>query len=147
MLASADSQDNVDLGQNIIIGGLVLQILFFGLFIVASCVFHYRISAVPTTRSRAVDAPWNRYLWVLYGASGLIMIRNIFRVIEYGQGQDGYLLSTETWLYVFDATLMFVTMVLFQVWHPSRIISGKNHSVEFETYDRPGDDEYGASRR
>lgn len=38
-------------------------------------------------------------------------------------GQDGILLDHEYYLYIFDATLMFFTMVLFNVYHPSRIIT------------------------
>lgn len=33
-------------------------------------------------------------------------------------GQDGVLLSSEVYLYVFDATLMFLMMVLLNIWHP-----------------------------
>lgn len=51
------------------------------------------------------------------------MIRSVFRIAEYVQDQDGSLLKTETYLYVFDATLMFLTMVLFNIFHPSKIIS------------------------
>jgi len=33
------------------------------------------------------------------------------------------LLKTETYLYLFDATLMFLMMLLLKVFHPSKIIS------------------------
>jgi hypothetical protein len=44
-------------------------------------------------------------------------------------GQDGYLLDHEIFLYVFDAMLMFITMVLFNVFHPSRIIGADFENI------------------
>jgi len=38
-------------------------------------------------------------------------------------GQDGVLLGHEFYLYIFDSVLMFVAMVILNVWHPSRIIA------------------------
>lgn len=40
-------------------------------------------------------------------------------------GSDGILLDHEYFLYIFDAALMFITMVLFNVYHPSRIINAE----------------------
>jgi hypothetical protein len=57
----------------------------------------------------------------LYTSSILILIRSVFRVVEYIQGEDGYLLSKEVYLYALDAALMVVVMVLFNVFHPSQI--------------------------
>ena len=58
---------------------------------------------------------------VLYVTSGLIMVRNIVRVIEYAQGNGGYLLGHEFVLYVFDAVLMLAVMAILNIWHPSEI--------------------------
>ena len=57
----------------------------------------------------------------MYGASTLIMIRSIFRVVEYQQGRDGYLMYHEIFLYIFDATLMLAVMAVFSMVHPSGI--------------------------
>jgi RTA1 like protein. len=57
----------------------------------------------------------------LYAASVLILIRSVFRVVEYGEGFDGYLLSTEVFLYIFDALLMFSVMMIFLAIHPSEV--------------------------
>jgi hypothetical protein len=42
-------------------------------------------------------------------------------------GESGYLLSHEAFLYIFDATLMFFTMAIYNVLHPSTIIYKKRH--------------------
>lgn len=51
------------------------------------------------------------------------MVLSVFRAIEYLQGFDGYLLRHEAYLYIFDAVLMFLVMVLFNYIHPSEILS------------------------
>ena len=47
------------------------------------------------------------------------------RVVEYIQGNDGYILSHEIFLYVFDATLMFIAIAIFNLVHPSEMIPGR----------------------
>jgi hypothetical protein len=64
---------------------------------------------------------WQKLMTMLYATSALILVRSIFRIIEYVMGPDGYLLINEWPLYVFDLALMVVTMVLFYVWYPSII--------------------------
>ena len=123
LLATAKDSSGVNIGNWVITGGLILQIIFFGFFVFVAGIFNYRLALRPTSRSSSLSVPWQRYLFVLYGASGLIMIRSTFRVVEYVGGQDGVLLSTEIYLYIFDATLMFLTMISFNIWHPSSIIT------------------------
>ncbi|KAG9518809.1 RTA1-domain-containing protein, partial [Aureobasidium melanogenum] len=108
-------------GEHITIAGLVIQILFFGFFIIVSITFNIRMARVPTSRSMIISNPWKKHLYTLYGGSALILIRSVFRLIEYAQGNDGYLISHEWFLYIFDACLMLATMVLFAWYHPSEI--------------------------
>lgn len=110
------------MGEKIIIGGLVVQLVFFGCFIITSATFHVRLRKFPTTTvlSRPITC-WETHLYVLYGASLLIFVRSLFRLIEYAQGNDGYLISHEVFLYIFDSVLMLSTMVLMAYIHPSEI--------------------------
>jgi hypothetical protein len=136
-------------GENLIVVGLFLQLAFFGFFIIVAGLFHYRLvndrptkqislncfrrgrsrrltdsSAAPITSSPVItvnDLPWKRHIYALYAGSVLILIRSLFRVIEYLQGNDGYLLKHEVFLYVFDATLMLFVMILFNWVHPSEV--------------------------
>lgn len=74
-------------------------------------------------------------MWVLYGASVLIMIRSVFRVAEYVMGSDGPLLATEVYLYVFDAALMLVVAGMFNVYHPGKIIQVEDKSLALSNND------------
>jgi hypothetical protein len=142
--------NSMELGEKIIIGGLFVQLIFFTLFVVVAADFHRRLikdvavekrytpaalfrkgrndrfaAIAPLTavlsRNAVHELPWKRHLYALYGTSALILVRSIFRIIEYIQGNAGYLLSNEVFLYVFDAALMFLVMVLFNWIHPSQV--------------------------
>ncbi|KAK9357877.1 RTA1 like protein-domain-containing protein [Lipomyces starkeyi] len=115
----ASSSSSAKTGEYIIIGGLVIQVLFFGFFIITALVFHGRIHRHPTRRS--VSLPWRKHQYTLYAASIFILIRSVFRVIEYSEGNDGFLLQHEYFLYVFDAVLMWSVMILFLLAHPGEI--------------------------
>lgn len=133
MLAKAKTQDETKLANNIVLAGLFLQVAFFAFFVVVTATWHKRMHAAPTSSSLASPLPWARYLWILYLASFLIMVRCIFRIAEYAGGQGGVLLSSEIYLYIFDATLMFLVMVIFNFQHPSMVISrGKMYDHRME---------------
>lgn len=88
-----------------------------------AAIFHIRIAKHPTVRSLGLKVPWQKYLLILYIASTVIMVRSNFRIAEYVQGNDGILLQTETYLYLFDSILVFSTIILFNMFHPSKIIN------------------------
>lgn len=108
-------------GENVILGGLFVQIVFFGFFLFSAMLFQRRVTRDPTPASVDASIPWKKHLYALYSSSILILIRSIFRVVEYIQGWDGYLLSKEVYIYVFDGLLMFAMMVIFVIIHPSEV--------------------------
>jgi hypothetical protein len=112
---------NPSTGEHIIIGGLFVQIIFFGLFMISALVFQSRIMSNPTGRSIELSSLWRRHLTALYIVSVLILVRSIVRVVEYLQGYDGYLMKQEVFIYVFDGLLMLVAMLVLQYIHPSEI--------------------------
>ncbi|CRK37335.1 hypothetical protein BN1723_001091 [Verticillium longisporum] len=116
-IQSGGTLDLYKLGEKIIIAGLFAQIVVFGFFVVTSVLFHRRMNAQPLTGAWAAKVPWRRYLWVLYATSAVILVRSVFRVVEYLQGNGGYLISREIFLYVFDALLMALCMLIFAVWY------------------------------
>ncbi|KAL3472567.1 RTA1 like protein [Aspergillus californicus] len=119
-------------GEYITIGGLCVQLIFFTFFVLTSAIFHRRIRSNPTRRALQLGQTpnqtmlrrWQSALWGLYIASALILIRSVFRLIEYAQGNDGYLIGHEAFMYVFDAMLMAIAMVTMNVFHPSVILAG-----------------------
>ena len=101
------------------VGGIIIQILWFGFFVVVALIFNLRINKEPTARSR--DMPCRKHMHTIYFASVLIMVRSIVRTVEFIQGDAGYIISHEIFLYVFDAVLMLSVMAVFNVIHPSEV--------------------------
>lgn len=136
-IMSSGGESGMKTGEKIIIGGLFVQILFFGLFFVTAIMFQLRGKEYLATLGSNI--PWKKHLFALYATSILILIRSVFRVIEYIQGNAGYLLRHEVFLYVFDAVLMFAVMVILNVSHPGDIallLKGqqKEEPQEFEVF-------------
>ncbi|EXJ74394.1 uncharacterized protein A1O5_02690 [Cladophialophora psammophila CBS 110553] len=123
-IMASGTESSMNTGKNIIIGGLVIQVIFFSFFVTVGLTFHLRMHQGPSSRVLAdinIAVVWKKHIYTLYGASLLILVRSVFRLVEYGQGNSGYLISHEVFLYLFDAVLMFATMVLFAVVHGSEL--------------------------
>ncbi|KAB8203716.1 RTA1 like protein [Aspergillus parasiticus] len=95
-------------GENIILGGLFIQIVFFGFFLISALVLQRRLARRPTSESADHNIPCL-----------LILIRSGFRVAEYIQGSDGFLLQHEVFMYVYDGLLILFVTVIFLAIHPS----------------------------
>jgi hypothetical protein len=67
----------------------------------------------PTRESYIVEPSWEQNLYMLHMVSILILLRSIFRVVEYIQGQTGYSLKHELTLYVFDSVPVLIVTVVF----------------------------------
>lgn len=116
-IQSAGTLEMYDMGEKIIIAGLFVQIAVFGFFVVTALLFHSRMLKNSPAGTSQGPVAWKRHLYVLYVTSALILIRSIFRVVEYLQGNDGYLISHEVFIYVMDALLMAIVMAIFAVWY------------------------------
>jgi hypothetical protein len=69
----------------------------------------------------------------------LILIRSVYRVIEFIQGDNGYVISHEVFLYVFDALMMFLVMIVMNVFHPSVVLRSINNSGTKEPKGSPAE--------
>ncbi|KAJ5399886.1 hypothetical protein N7465_010375 [Penicillium sp. CMV-2018d] len=118
MLVKANTAAN---GGNVIKVGLIIQIVFFGVFIITSIIFHVKLEKNGSRVLQQRAVPWKKHQTVLYVSSLLIFVRSIFRYIEYNEGSSGTLLQQESWTYIFDAALMLLVMVAFNVIHPAEI--------------------------
>jgi hypothetical protein len=65
--------------------------------------------------------PWKKHIVALYSTGILILIRSIFRLIEFVESTDGPL-SRHEWLsYVFDAVVILITCAILNYIHPGEI--------------------------
>ncbi|KAM0322209.1 hypothetical protein ACHAQA_009700 [Verticillium albo-atrum] len=128
-LVNAETPDDRSTGESIIIGGLVVQMLFFSLFIAIACNFHLRVKRDPKAMASDIEVRWERLMVVLYITSILILIRSLFRLIEYSMGHDSELQSNEVYIYILDAVPMLAVSALFNVVHPSHVLAPKQQTA------------------
>ncbi|KAF3209002.1 hypothetical protein TWF679_007522 [Orbilia oligospora] len=103
-------------GQHIIMAGLAIQIAFFSFFACAVVRFDTK------TRGSHSGAKWRALVYCLYISCACILIRSIYRIVEFAQGWDGYLMSHEVYFYVLEALPMLPCLVIFNIFHPSKYL-------------------------
>ncbi|RLL97510.1 hypothetical protein CFD26_107241 [Aspergillus turcosus] len=103
---AAGTLDALETGEHIVIIGLAIQLLWFGFFILIASLFHWR---------------------ALYTACMLILVRSVFRVIEFVQGNAGFIMSHGYLLYVFDAVLMALCGIVLGLIFPGSFVSCRRH--------------------
>lgn len=130
MMSVKKLQDKMYIGENVVLVGLCLQILFFGIFVMTSIVVHIRM-ARQQHKMEDCKINWKRMLIVLYVVSSLICLRNIYRAVEYELGSDGYLLANEWPGFVFDGALMVLVLGVCVRWD---IGSGSKLSPGYDGY-------------
>lgn len=113
IMSGSEDLDEASRGKTIILVGLILQLIAFGLFLVYAASLHVKIRAKGTSR-----LCWRRYFGGLYAVSLLFVIRNLTRIVEFQQGPDGEIVSHEGYLYGLDACIMLAVGVIFLVLHP-----------------------------
>lgn len=109
------------IGNGVIIASLILQLVWFGFFVVVAGMFHRAMLVVPTLFANRPEIRWRSYLYTLYFVSLLVMIRSLFRAIEFIEGSSSYIQRTEWLFYVFDGLLMLAAVVYLHWKHPSEI--------------------------
>ena len=118
----ANSPGEHAVGVSLIRASLLLQVVLFMGFTSIEVLFHVRClrAGIMTPKLRTIIA-------LLYTSSTLILIRNIYRVIEQWNGLNpNYLQTHEAFFYIFDAALMLINSVILNVWHPARYLPRNN---------------------
>lgn len=95
IMSSASNGSNLKklrLGQNVMIGGLCVQLLFFGFFTLAAIRFDLKTRKMGFGNG-AQRPKWRYLLWALYASCFLILVRSGYRVAEFSQGWTGFLVS------------------------------------------------------
>lgn len=104
--------DTLKSGRALLIVGLV------ALVVLMLC---YGITAVYVNRSPLYDVKHShnlrRLFPVLYVCTGLLLIRNIFRLVEFAQGFEGAIARQEKYFYGFDALMIFLILIVNTFFH------------------------------
>ncbi|KAJ7276820.1 RTA1 like protein-domain-containing protein [Mycena rebaudengoi] len=155
VIISGDDPKIALMGIHIYMGGIGLQECFVLLFVGVVFRFQYKMlhptsetaaieltpaveaSSYPFKRHDSADlspGAWKRVVYPLYVSLTLITLRIIFRLVEFSSGLYSPITGTEVPFYVLEAVPMWVTLVLWNVWHPGKILAGPDS--EFPTKSR-----------
>ena len=120
--ASGDPQA-IKNARIILLAGLITQFVALALFMFTCWHAFRRIqrnSPWPLVADPIVK--WQRYFFVIEFVTVLMIVRSVVRSIEYLQGEGGFIISHEAFVYVFDALLMFIVMAMLGIVHPGRLV-------------------------
>ncbi|KAG8687598.1 hypothetical protein FRC09_013400 [Ceratobasidium sp. 395] len=127
MLSGNGGISTIKLGRAILIVGLALQVISFGIFMFIAVTFD-----VKTRRSLGDKMNTIRPLiWAFYVSALLIIIRSIYRTIEFStinfnfDEQQGYAITHEWLFYVFDSLLIIIATVVFNLVHPANYLPNR----------------------
>ncbi|ORY52832.1 RTA1 like protein-domain-containing protein [Leucosporidium creatinivorum] len=119
-LYSSDNTAIYPAAKAILIVGFLVQIISLGIFFLFAIIYQIR-----ARRAGEQEGKWTICLYTLYMGCVCILIRGIFRTIEFGSGTGGgggYLLEREAWYYGLETLPILVCVYLFLASHPGRYI-------------------------
>ncbi|KAI1385871.1 uncharacterized protein F4822DRAFT_414359 [Hypoxylon trugodes] len=111
----ANPESNPQLGSALLWTAIALQIAIIAFFLGLVGFFHRRCIQAGMAWAPGIRQP----LITLYVSMGLILARTIYRGIEHSIAAVS---NTEWPFYVFEATLMFINMVMWNVRHPGQYL-------------------------
>ncbi|BGP16713.1 hypothetical protein JCM10213_009130 [Rhodosporidiobolus nylandii] len=137
-LYSSDNTNLYSTAKAVLIVGFCIQIIGLGIFSIFAGIYHTR-----AIRAGVPPGPWTRCLFTLYLGSVFVLIRGIFRCIEFGSGQGGgkgYLLEREGWYYGLETLPILLAAFLLSLSYPGYYIPHARSARMF-----PANDDAGAS--
>lgn len=132
-------------GKDIALAGVSAQIGAFGLFSIIAARFHFtsrRFAAALENRYQRLPPPegnkfvtfvddqskrfkpeWRKFLYVINFSCIMIIIRSIYREVEFATGKDGYTQQHEWFTYVLDALPIFLLVLAYTITPPGAYVS------------------------
>ncbi|KAF9049274.1 RTA1-domain-containing protein, partial [Hymenopellis radicata] len=127
--ATAKNLNRVNLGANIMLGGIILQLVIIVLYSILSAEFlwRYSIADLQTTLTNAdfrgkMDVRIKNMLAGLFFNILCLVIRAIYRTIELADGWNGRVINTEVYFNVLDGAMVVLAMYIFNFAHPGHLI-------------------------
>ncbi|KAG8740438.1 hypothetical protein FRC10_004329 [Ceratobasidium sp. 414] len=133
-------------GGNIMLAGIVIQLVAVILFIALTLEFTIRYTLNKPAQSSSNQEPSQKYTgWTLAPrgvvlmlvglaiATLFVLIRGVYRTIELSDGWNGVIISTEKWFNWFDGMPILVAMITLNVFHPGILLRGIGNKLPHPT--------------
>jgi len=122
IVASGNTTDRLNLGKNIVLVGLALQLATFGFFVIATARLSILLRTVLKDEPLPKERNWPVFLMWINMASGIILVRSVYRFIEFAIGVSNYLVDHEVFFYCLDVFLILIVVTGFICIHPGQYI-------------------------
>ncbi|RDL39273.1 Uncharacterized protein BP5553_03613 [Venustampulla echinocandica] len=135
--STANTQSSSDLGKNIMLAGLIFQVVSLVLFAICCGEFAFRVwsgkgSRNPTYTWLTQTGLFKGFLIGLFVSSVTIFARSIYRCAELAGGFDGDLFKNDEALYmIMEPTMIAVACICLTVFHPAVAFKGVWHEANF----------------
>lgn len=154
-IASGNNNQNAKVGGNIMLAGIIIQLLAILTYTAFATEFLYRlygnkpVRAVASTDSLNETLPkrgngpilGTRVQLQLFGlafSSLVLLIRSLYRTIELSDGWNGRIIETEVYFNVLDGGMVVASMYTLNIFHPGwllpnqRVVFGSSDAVDGE---------------
>ncbi|KAI1478997.1 hypothetical protein K445DRAFT_73746 [Daldinia sp. EC12] len=150
-MTDEDAEDKINTGKNVALVGLAIQIAAFGLFTVIAARFHFtsrrfeadllsRLDAADGDKavfvkglSRKINPSWRYLLYAVNVSCVLILIRSVFRVVEFTEGLNGFISQHEYFMYILDTLPVFLVVCSFCFFFPGSYLPSMGFRVPKQT--------------
>lgn len=122
--SAASSQTDTQLGTNIMVAGVIFQLVAMTAFALLS------IDFVRRSAKFGMPAEYNKILIALFISLAAIYARSVFRAVELIEGWTGYLMEHEAYFIALDGSLMVVAVLIFLVFDPSQTLPRVDRAVD-----------------
>ncbi|KAF4983053.1 hypothetical protein FZEAL_1453 [Fusarium zealandicum] len=120
------NQYMIDVGTNILVAGLSTQVACLFAFSVCSLEFFWRVRKNPDMcnpefADLVTSKRFKMFLFAgeaIFGATGFLFIRTVFRSVELSQGFAGELANQEVEFMILDGVMVILASICLTVWHP-----------------------------
>ncbi|KAJ5150161.1 RTA1 like protein-domain-containing protein [Penicillium atrosanguineum] len=132
-----NAADKLNRGKHIAQAGVIIQLAAFGLFSIAAVRFNFTSKRFSKTihdryesfgeKEYVIDGVlknkhWPALLRAVNITTILILVRSIYRLVEFTEGRTGYINNHEWAMYVFDTLAIYPCVALFIYWHPGKYL-------------------------
>lgn len=106
--------------------GIGFQQLCIFAFLALAIRLHKKLISMPASAEKRNGLI---LLFVNYAVVTLITVRIIFRLIEYSSGFESKIPTQEAYQYVLDSAVMMIALVLYNIFHPGRLMPGAESNL------------------
>ncbi|KAH9209770.1 RTA1 like protein-domain-containing protein [Leptodontidium sp. 2 PMI_412] len=118
--------DLVKIGEDVLIAGLAVQVFSLIFFLTVLSQFQ-RLAG--KGQKECAGREWRVVVRAVWISCLLILVRSIYRLIEFALGIFGYPFTHEWMFYVFESVPMVPAIVVFCVWHPAAYFGGRERGA------------------